>query len=349
MKRKITVLLVLLILTALIFSLITGCGAKSATDSAVSDASSTNAVRGISAPSYDYDSAEDKGTFGGTGYGYEGAEAAMQKPAPTEARTASNESTSASNLPAAIAGDKIIYSGSAEVESLEFDASVDHVYKMIARYDGFLESSYVSGSDYRTEYYGWDSYRTAQFVIRIPKEHFKEMTDGLSELGNVTSTSTQAQNITSQYTDTESQLKAYRTEEERLLKILEKAETVADMITIEDRLSQVRYNIENLTTQLNGWDSRINYSTLELYIKEVSELSEEPVIKKTFWQEIVGGVKGSVQRLIRFCKDCVIFILSAVPVLVIPAAIVIVVLLIIRSRRRKKTAEAKKSSENKME
>jgi hypothetical protein len=218
---------------------------------------------------------------------------------------------------------------------------------MVARYNGFLESSYITGSDYRTEYYGWDSYRTAQFVIRIPKEHFKEMTDGLSELGNVTSSSAQAQNITSQYTDTESQLKAYRTEEERLLKILEKADTVADMITIEDRLSQVRYNIESLTTQLNTWDSRINYSTLELYIREVSELTEEPVIKKTFWQEIVSGVKGSALWLIRFLKSSVVFILSAVPVLVIPAVIVVIILLVIRSRRRKQADAAEKSSEDK--
>jgi predicted site-specific integrase-resolvase len=64
------------------------------------------------------------------------------------------------------------------------------------------------------------------------------MTEEISSLGNLTYGNMQAQNITSQFIDTQSRLNAYRIEESRLLSMLEKAETVADMITIETRLSR---------------------------------------------------------------------------------------------------------------
>jgi len=333
LKRRSFFIFAALTLAALLSVLFAGCGAregKALHDAASNEAGYAGGSRGEgSMPAYGGpgESSENRSAD------YDYASPQEAKPAPAPASDDASVITRASQK-----GDKIIYSGYAEIESLEFDTAVDHVYRLISRYEGFLESSYITGNDYKTRYTEEVGFRTAHFVIRIPAERFKELSDGLSELGNVTYSSTQAQNITSQYYDVESRLKAYRTEEERLLAILEKADKVADMISIEDRLSQVRYNIESLTTQLGDWDSRINYSTLELSVREVGEFSEEPVIKKTFWQEIVDGVEGSVKRLVRFCRNAVVFILSAIPVLIVPALIIAIVLLVIRAKRRKKVS-----------
>jgi hypothetical protein len=49
-------------------------------------------------------------------------------------------------------------------------------------------------------------------------------------------------------------------------------------------------------------------------------------------------VEGSVKRLVRFCRNAVVFILSAIPVLIVPALIIAIVLLVIRAKRRKKVS-----------
>ena len=68
--------------------------------------------------------------------------------------------------------------------------------------------------------------------------------------------------------------------------MLEKAETVADMITIESRLSEVRYNIESVTSQLNNWQHQVDYSTINLSIYEVKELSPEIAIPRTLGRRL---------------------------------------------------------------
>ncbi len=232
--------------------------------------------------------------------------------------------------------DKIIYSGTASVETIRFEETVERVYGLIEEYGGFIESSYITGKDYNSTYYNRAAYRTASFTIRVPRDNFQTFTGALESLGNLTRSSIQAQNITSSYFDTQSRLNTYRTEESRLLEMLEKADTVEDMLNIEDRLANVRYNIESLTTTLTNWDSKINYSTLELSINEVKELTQETPISRTFGQEIAEHFRSSCQWIATALKNGFLLFISAVPILIVPIVIVVVVLLIIRAKRHNK-------------
>ena len=248
--------------------------------------------------------------------------------------------------------DKIIYTANVDLETLEFEETISALYKLIEANGAFIETSSVSGTNYNAKYYyGYSSYRTAYFTIRVPKENFSGLTGALSSIGNVTQSRTSADNITASFLDTESRLKAYRTEESNLLEMMEKADTVEDMITIQDRLSWIRYEIESLTSQLKNWQNRVDYSTLNLNITEVKEYTEEPVIEKTFGEEIRDGFNSSVKWLKQALRDIVVFIVSSLPVLVLPiiilipaAIILIIVLLSVKSRKKKKARKAEAES-----
>ena len=239
--------------------------------------------------------------------------------------------------------DKIIYTANVDLETLEFEETIAALYKLIEANGAFIETSSVSGTNYNAKYYyGYSSYRTAYFTIRVPKENFAGLTGSLSSIGNVTQSRTSADNITSSFLDTESRLKAYRTEESNLLEMMEKADTVEDMITIQDRLSWVRYEIESLTSQLNNWQRRVDYSTLNLNVTEVKEYTEEPVEEKTFGEEIRDGFNSSVKWLKQALRDIVVFVVSALPVLVLPLIILVpagiillIVLLAVRGHKKK--------------
>ena len=232
--------------------------------------------------------------------------------------------------------DKIIYSGSANVETIRFEDTVKQVYELIEQYQGFLESAYVTGRDYNSQYYDRHSYRNAQFVIRVPRQNFTVMRADLDCLGSVTYSSIEAENITSAYRDTESRLNAYRVEESRLLDMLSRAEYVEDMLNIEDRLSNVRYQIESLTTTLTNWDSKVNYSTMRLTIQEVKELTIEKPIARTFGEDLRDGIQTSLDWMGQAGKNIVIYIVSALPLLAIPAILVVAIVLIIHFHHRKK-------------
>jgi hypothetical protein len=231
--------------------------------------------------------------------------------------------------------EKIIYTASAGIETVDFDRTVNGVYALLARYGAEIENSWVGNQGY----YAGKQYHAAEFSIRVPKERYAEMTSSLSDLGNVTYLSQNAQNVTAEYTDTESRLKTYRIEEERLLAMLEKADTVADMITIESTLSQVRYNIESLTSSLKNLQRHVDYSTVTLSISEVEALTVQEPVHRTYGQQLGDGLQATLKSVGSFFKTLFKGIVVELPVLAILAVIAVVIIIIVKKKRAAKKQE----------
>ena len=232
--------------------------------------------------------------------------------------------------------EKIIYSASADIETIDFDATIDRVHEMLEMYGAFIENSYISGNSHAQTYYGYQSYRSAQFTLRVPVSAYDLVTNNLGALGNVTSLRSSADNITAQFFDTESRLTTYKTEESRLLDMLSKAETVADMIIIEERLSNVRYQIESLTSTLKNWQNQVDYSTVTLYINEVAKLTESAPIQRSYWGQIGEGIKSTLGGIGEFGKGSLKWLIIASPVLLILAVAGVVTLIVLKKKKHTK-------------
>ena len=241
--------------------------------------------------------------------------------------------------------EKIIYSVYADIETVKFDETIQMVYELLALNNAFIESSYIGGRNYAQSYYGYQTYRSANFTLRIPKDRLNAVTASLDSLGNVTSLRSDAENITSQFFDTQSRLNSYRTQEERLLDMLSKADNVPDMIAVEQRLADVRYNIETLTTTLNNWQSRVDYSSLTLYISEVEIFTEITPIHRTYWQQIGDGLQANTKGIGNFFKGLFSWIVISLPVLIVLAIVAAACVIIVkrRLRRMKKRDEERRA------
>ena len=331
MKRT-TRWLALILVCVLALACLTGCGASSgASYDAKNSASGGKWSREETAPA----SPEPEESYFGDDSAYDSAASA-------EASTSIADSAAGvvNGIPTGDLAEKLIFSASAEIETLDFDKSVADIYEMLDRYGAFLESSYTGGSSYRAQYYGYTDYRTANFVIRVPRDRFTDLTGALDTIGNVTSMNTSVENITPQYTDVNARLQTYRTEEERLLSMLEKAETVEDMITIEDRLSFVRYNIESLTATLRNWDNEVDYCSVTVYLQEVEELRTVTAPQRTYGEKLRDGLAETLAAIGRFFSGFFLWLVSALPVLIILAVVAVIVILLVRrgirrSRKRK--------------
>lgn len=232
--------------------------------------------------------------------------------------------------------DKIIYSGDATVETTDFDGTVAAVAELVKSYQGWIESSSVNGANYYSRARGYSADRSASYTLRIPSERFSELMTNLSTLGNVPYTYIYTENVTAQYYDTQARLTAYQTQEARLLEMMEKAETVEDVIAIEEKLTELRYQIESLQSSLNNWDRRVNYSTLCLNIQEVQEYTPEKESKISYGRELWLALTGALKDTGNFFKDLLVFLVSALP------AIVILAVLFFALRPAVKKAAAKK-------
>ena len=217
--------------------------------------------------------------------------------------------------------DKIIYSADATVETTEFDETIAGLNELIAQYDGWIEASSVNGSNYYNKSRGNASNRSASYTVRIPSENFQTLMNSLSTLGNIPYTHTYTQNVTAQYYDTQARMKAYETQEAKLLEMMELAESVEDIIAIEEKLTDVRYMIESLRSSLNNWDRRVNYSTVDITVKEVSAYTPSAPVKVSYGERLVNSFVNSVKGAVEFFKDLLVFIVSMIPTLVILAVL----------------------------
>lgn len=233
---------------------------------------------------------------------------------------------------------KLIKTVDMSVETMEFDKFIAGVKAETEQIGGYVEHSEVSSS--ASEY----SDRWANFTLRIPKEKLDEFVSKVGEDANVTYTNESTEDVTLSYVDMESHLKALRTEQETLLSMLEKVESLEDILAIQTQLTQVRYQIESYESQLRTYDNLVDYSTVYLNVSEVAR--ETSSTGSTFGERVKTRFNDNVYRIGQGFRNFAIGFLGAIPFLIVAAVIVVVVLLVLRKVRKiRKNRKAKKEND----
>ena len=236
--------------------------------------------------------------------------------------------------------DKIIYSGHVYVETTEFDQSIAALDAAVKEYGGFIQDSNVSGRSNGEKTAVIDRY--AYYVIRIPAQSFDAFMSLTGQIGNVTSSGRSAENVTSRYTDYEARLKSLYTQEERLLELLGTSGDLESLIVLEQRLSEVRYEIESIERNLRDLDQRLAYSTVNIELHEVAVYTKTAPVKRSFGEKISDSFAGGWRDLSVWAQNVVIGAVGAIPVLILAAAGLIVIIVAVRKKRKKKHEEAPK-------
>ena len=218
---------------------------------------------------------------------------------------------------------KIVYTSSIGIESKKFDEDVAAVKGLISSNGGYIESS----SQYGSEEY---SSRDARLTARIPAKKYDEFMNAVGSIGSMTSKYEDVDDITASYVDVQARLKSLNTKLERLQELEQKAETVEELLSIEDRINDVQYQIESYTAQKRVYDDQVDYSTVDITVTEVATFTE--IKKDTAWNRFVEAFQGSCSGFIAFLQTLVIVIIYLLPY----AILVGIVLFAVGKIRKKK-------------
>ena len=228
---------------------------------------------------------------------------------------------------------KLIRTVRTQAETNDLTAVMTQLEEKVSQFGGYLQQKEVyQGSSYRGT-----QYRNASLTIRIPAKDLDTFLSQLSSAAHVVSTNETVDDVTLYYIDVDSQLKALRTEEERLLAMMEKAENLSDLLAIEQRLTQVQQEIQSVTSQLKALDSQIEYATIYLDLSEVVEYT--PVEEKSSWQKIGDGFVESLSDIWDGFVNFFVWVLANSPHLVLWGGIITVVVLLIRRANKRRKAK----------
>ena len=235
-----------------------------------------------------------------------------------------------------LAGRKIIKTVNVVSETKELDSALAKIESDVAALGGYIQSSNTYGKSY--EKY---SNRHASYTLRIPAEMLDSFMNSMGGYVNITSKTEKVDDITDTYTDIEARLETLKTQETRLIELLAKAEKLEDIITLEERISNVRYEIESYEARMRNYNTLIAFSTVNIDLSEVIDYTPEPIKDPTFGERLGEAFKESWKEFAEGCKDFSVGLVYALPTLLVLAVIALVIVVIIVSavkRRGKQRA-----------
>ena len=219
-------------------------------------------------------------------------------------------------------------------ETDDLDALRAALDAKIAASNGYVENQNIyNGSTYQSG----RRYRSASLTIRIPAGQVDAFLQDMGGIANIVRQNKSIEDVTLNYVATESRLNALQTEEARLLELLSQAETMSDLLEIEQRLAEVRYELENYASQKRLYDNQIDYATVYLSIEEVQEYT--PVEEPTLWERISKGFKDNLEGVGDDLLDVLVWLIVSIPYLVVLAVVVVIVVLIVKRIRRRRAAK----------
>jgi hypothetical protein len=290
--------------------LTTGCGTSSdSSDHAVTtvsqESSESSANKGIASSSYQTDASYDTATI-------------------EEDTNQTNDTDSMTLLE-----EKLVYHCDMDIETLDYDTTISSIKAAIKKYNGIIQSEKESDSSYNWYYENYQKTSgtmTDYIEARIPSSGYDDFISEMDGVGKITSKSTSVDNISQEYYDTTSQIEALQIQEQNLLEMLEKCETIEDMITVEERLSEVRYQLNNLQTSRRYMDTDVAYSYVNINVSEVMEYhyNEAPVKKNTFTDRLKNTLKSTGSGFLSFLEGLLFLIIRLFPYLVIIAVICLI-------------------------
>ncbi len=236
-------------------------------------------------------------------------------------------------------GQKIVYTGNLSIQTLEYDKSAASIRKKIKDAGGFSEAESERDNDYYwySRSSGSGNTRYLSITARIPSEKFEDFINSLSGDGKIMSRSVNAENISQVYANKETYKKALEKEQERLLEMMDKAQTIEEMITVESRLSEVERQLNVYRTDLAQMDKDVEFSTVYIELQEVKRYTEE-VSSTTFGEELKYAFEDAINSFKNFCEGIILFVVRNFPYLIILAVIIVLIVRAIGRSRAKRIA-----------
>ena len=238
---------------------------------------------------------------------------------------------------------KLIKTVRMDVETEDLEALLPGITGKIAALDGYIEEQELhNGSPYSSY-----RHRSASLTVRIPAEKLNGFVEDVKGISNVVTYNESTENVTLTYVSTESRMKALEVEQERLLELLSKAENMTDLLEIESRLTDVRYELENVTSQLRVLANQVDYATIHLYISQVKVYTETE--EQTVWQRIGSGFTENLRDIGEDMTDFFVWLVTYSPQLILWAVIIALVVAVVKRKFRKTKVSRAPRQEDKKE
>ncbi|NOU76113.1 DUF4349 domain-containing protein [Paenibacillus sp. LMG 31458] len=178
------------------------------------------------------------------------------------------------------------------------------------------------------------------YTIKVAANGFVSLLDGLEKMSPSLQRNVQGQDVTEEYVDLNSRLKAKQMVETRLLGFMEKASKTDELLAFSNELSKVQEAIEQIKGRIRYLDQNVSFSTIELRMYQ--QTGNKPLLsdphKLTLEERIQKAWNSSLNVLVAVMQGILVFLAAAFPILII-GLLIGVPIWVFRRKRNKQLQE----------
>lgn len=180
--------------------------------------------------------------------------------APRHAEGANESQAFAATSAVPSVGPEIVKTAHIELEigKNELERAVDAIEATAARYGGFIHSTSVDDAEAGT----------GTVVLRIPSEEFDTALSDIKSEGEIKAETISGRDVSQEFIDLEARLRNFEAQESVLLRLMDEATTISETIRVQNELSGVQVQIEQLTGRLRFLEDRTSLGTITVGITE---------------------------------------------------------------------------------
>jgi Domain of unknown function (DUF4349) len=149
----------------------------------------------------------------------------------------------------------------------------------------------------------------ASMTIRVPAARYAEVLDGIEHLGRVTNRSERGDDVTANFTDLAARIRNLRAQEAVLQDLMRQARTIPDTITVQQQLSGVTEQIEQLTGQQQVLDGESSFATIAVGFRASGAPVASPADRSSF----ATATSDAVDVMVAVAGGIVIVLGAVVP------------------------------------
>lgn len=238
---------------------------------------------------------------------------------------------------------KIIRNADLRLEANSPEETQQKIAQIAESKSGFVIETSQTNSNVKTS-----TRDIVNMTVRVPADKFEEAIAEIRATGSrVIQENIKGQDVTEEFIDIESRLKALRALEEQFLEIMKRATTVADALNVQRELADVRGEIEKIEGRKRFLENQSSLSTIKIQLQTPTSLSANPT---GFFYELKEALSTGFNAALK-----VILFLITATIALLPFLLLIVLPLFLllrhfwRKRVRRKTAEKIVSEEIEVE
>jgi hypothetical protein len=191
-----------------------------------------------------------------------GAAASVARDAASPRQAQSPESSAIADSSAQILDRMVIRTAQLSVEVQDMESALTKARAIASQAGGF-----VSASNTRIEHNDDQDRMVADLTLQVRSSSADSALSDLRALGKVTSETSGSQDVTDEYVDLESNLRNLQASETAILKLMDKATQISDVLTLQRELTNVRGQIERIQGRKTYLERRTDMATITLSLR----------------------------------------------------------------------------------